>query len=77
MVKVGAKWSPTYGWMDIELVSGYYTCIRCGNHMTTILWTQEGGRLIIKMEPLICPHCATWEEKLEANRYLSRILGHY
>jgi DNA-directed RNA polymerase subunit RPC12/RpoP len=77
MVVVGVKWSPTYGWMDVELVSGYYTCIRCGSPMTTILWTQEGGRLIIKMEPLICPHCATWEEKLKANRYLARILGHY
>jgi uncharacterized CHY-type Zn-finger protein len=77
MVKIGTKWSPTYGTMDIELVQGYYTCIRCGDAMKTVLWTQEGGRLVIKMEPLLCPRCAEEKERKEANRHLARILGRY
>jgi DNA-directed RNA polymerase subunit RPC12/RpoP len=77
MVKVGTKWSPVYGSMDIELVRGYYKCIQCGDDMVTILWVQEGGRLVIKMEPLICPRCATAKERKEATRRLSRILGEY
>jgi DNA-directed RNA polymerase subunit RPC12/RpoP len=77
MAKIGTVRSSVYGTMDVELERGYYVCLDCGNPMVTVLWTQEEGRLIIKMEPLLCPRCATARERKEASRRLSRILGRY
>jgi DNA-directed RNA polymerase subunit RPC12/RpoP len=77
MVKIGTVWSSVYGAMDVELERGYYVCLNCGDPMLTILWTQEEGRLVVKMEPLLCPRCATEKEREEARRRLSRILGRY
>ena len=60
------------GGIDVEIMRGFYTCIRCGSHMITILLTACGGRQILLMEPLICPHCGTQKEKKEADRIIAR-----
>jgi DNA-directed RNA polymerase subunit RPC12/RpoP len=57
----------------VESVKGYYKCIRCGSSMVTLLWTKEEGRLIVRMEPLICPACATEEERREASKLLWKL----
>jgi len=56
----------------VELEKGFYTCIRCGSAMLTLLVTACGGRQILHMEPLVCPHCGTQKEKREADRVIAR-----
>ena len=58
--------------IEVELVRGFYACIRCGNPMLTLLLTACGGRQIVHMEPLVCPHCGTREEKREADRIIAK-----
>jgi len=58
--------------LDVELVKGFYTCIRCGNAMLTLLLTACGGRQVIHMIPLVCPHCGREAEKREADRIIAK-----
>ena len=57
---------------EMEIERGFYTCIRCGNQMLTLLLTACEGRQILHMEPLVCPHCGTEKEKKEASRIIAR-----
>ena len=60
------------GGIDVEIMRGFYTCIRCGNPMLTLLLTACGERQILHMAPLVCPHCSTEKEKKEASRIIAR-----
>jgi transposase len=65
------------GGVEVELVQGYYICARCGGYMVTLLLTASGGRQMLHIEPLVCPHCATREERRETAKIIARYCCSY
>jgi hypothetical protein len=45
--------------------------------MLTALVTERGGRLVLRMEPLYCPECASARERRETGRRLAELKRRY
>jgi hypothetical protein len=60
---------------QVEIVRGFYTCIKCGNSMLTALVTERGGRLVLHLEPLYCPRCVSESERQKAWKRLRDLRG--
>lgn len=56
---------------------GFYTCVRCGQHMITAIVANDRGRLVLKMEPLYCPECANEKDRRDAWRRLRTLKREY
>jgi DNA-directed RNA polymerase subunit RPC12/RpoP len=58
---------------SVTVEKGFYTCVRCGDHMLTAVVTDDSGRLLLHLEPLYCPECADKKERQDAWRRLAEL----